>query len=216
MSQPKVRSLEEECEEIIERSGCVLYGHFSLSSGLHTARLLQLVKALQFAKDREKLGQLFIERMRQGGIHFDEIQTLVVPAIAALPFISTLQHFSELRHTRGIYVEKDSDGKIVLGRNFDIYPNERIFPFDDVTTTFTTMRATFAALDEACEMRHGKGAKPRVIAFGSFIDRVIEGVPGPEVFAPTTPYIKVLEKRIPAYTPENCPLCLDGVPVTRL
>lgn len=218
MEDFRFKNEEEECMNLINdkaRLDVEVTGeHYLLSSGLHTGVFFPLAKVFEYGPVRERLGRLLLRKMKAGGIDPREIDVLLGPAYGALPVMYTLQHFSDLEHTRVIHVEKDNDGEYVLGRCYTLHPDERVFVIDDVVTTFGTVKKTITALHRACGKEDGWDAK--IIGIGVLLDRTAENRQPPEIFAPTLKYVYALRSPLEAYKPKECSYCKQGIKLVKI
>jgi len=101
---------------------------------------------------------------------------------------------------RFVFTERDPAGKMVLRRGFSLDPQETVVVVEDVVTTGGSTR-------EVIELVQASGAQ--VIGVGSIIDRsggkVDLGVPR----------VALATLNAVAWTPEECPLCKQGLPVVK-
>jgi orotate phosphoribosyltransferase len=102
---------------------------------------------------------------------------------------------------RHIFTERDAaSGKMTLRRGFSVEPGESAVVVEDVITTGGSTRDVIGVLREA-------GAN--VVAAASVIDRsgghADVGVPR----------VSLATLNVVTYPPENCPLCQQGVAVTK-
>jgi orotate phosphoribosyltransferase len=175
-------------EDLIE-TGAVLDGHFRLSSGLHSDRYLQCARLLMWPDRAEKAGRALAGRLAE-----------FAPDAVASPALGGVIIGHEVARAlgvRAVFAER-KDGVFALRRGFSIAPEERIAVVEDVFTTGGSTR-------EVCETVASAGGV--VVAVGSLVDRGA----APGAFA--APARSVLSLRVPAWLPEDCPLCAKGVPV---
>jgi orotate phosphoribosyltransferase len=95
---------------------------------------------------------------------------------------------------RGLFAERQ-DGVLQLRRGFRIEPGEKAFVVEDVVTTGGSTRETMEVVTKAGGI---------VLAAGSLIDRT----GGRTDLGVPRVALAVLD--IPAFTPEECPLCKTG------
>lgn len=173
------------------RFGAVQEGHFLLSSGLHSPVYVQSALVLQHPHEAEALGRALADLTRQA-----RPQVVIGPALGA---VIVAHEVARALGVRAIFAER-SDGRLALRRGFAIGPGERVIIVEDVVTTGGTT-AEVAAL-----VRRAGGV---VAAVAALIDR--SGGRG----AVDAPLHALAALDLPAFAPQDCPLCRSGVPVSK-
>jgi len=176
--------------ETFRGAGAYLNGHFRLTSGLHSGEYLQSALVLQHPVLAERLGRSLAESMPKG-------QVVASPALGGL----IIGHeVARAMGARFIFTERDPAGKMVLRRGFSLDPRETVVVVEDVVTTGGSTR-------EVIELVQASGVQ--VLGVGSIIDRsggkVDLGVPR----------VALATLNAVAWTPEECPLCKQGLPVVK-
>jgi len=174
--------------QMFKGSGALLEGHFKLTSGLHSDRYLQCALVLQTPKQAAALGKALAARMRA----ISEMPDLVIAP--ALGGILVAHEVAREMGVRGLFAERQ-EGILRLRRGFNIKPGEKAFVVEDVVTTGGSTRETMDVVTQAGGI---------VIAAGSLIDRT----GGRTDLGVPRVALAVLD--IPAYSPEECPLCKTG------
>lgn len=179
---------------LFDDTGAYLKGHFRLTSGLHSPEYLQCALVLQWPERASQLGAALAARLREVAGPFDAV---ISPAIGAL----VIGH-EVARHlgVRFLFAERDATGQMTLRRGFSIPAGERLAVVEDV---ITTGGSTF----EVMKLVEASGAI--TAAAGSVIDRsggtVDLGVPR----------VALATLEVLTFAPDHCPLCAEGVPVTK-
>lgn len=177
--------------EHFQKTGALLKGHFILSSGLHSSTYLQCALALQMPSDAKTFAKMIVEK-----VGFGEIETVASPAIGGLIIGYAV---AEALNARFIWTEREN-GKMALRRGFSVKRDERILIVEDVITTGGSTKECMQVLQE-------KGALVKAAA--CIIDRsggkVDIGVP----------QISLVSIEVPAYKPEECPLCKQNIPAVK-
>jgi orotate phosphoribosyltransferase len=182
---------EADVLAMFRRSGALLEGHFKLSSGLHSPGYLQCARVLMHPREAEALGAALGAAVREFGA------TLVLsPAMGG---IVIGQEVARALDVPAPFAER-ADGALTLRRGFSIDPADRVLIVEDVVTTGGSTRETMAV---------ARAAGATVVAACSIVDRS-GGNPGLDV-----PYRALLPMTVPAYSPENCPLCAQGVELVK-
>ena len=181
--------------ELFRATGAYLNGHFRLTSGLHSPEYLQCALVLQYPTHAERLGAELASALRSlAGARNPSV--VVAPAMGGL----VIGHeVARALGTRFVFTERD-DGKMTLRRGFSIAPGETAVVVEDVITTG-------GSTHEVVELLKAAGACP--VAAGSIIDRSAGKA---EVGVPR---IALATIEVVAYSPEECPICREGVPVVK-
>jgi orotate phosphoribosyltransferase len=191
-----VTAQPERVLDLFERTGAYLQGHFRLSSGLHSSGYLQSALVLQYPKHAELLGRKLAEAL-SGLTKQQAIGSVISPALGGL---IVGHEVARALGVRFIFTERDADRKMSLRRGFSIAPGEKVVVIEDVITTGGSTR-------EVIDVVTATGGI--AVAAGSIIDRsggaAELGIP-----------LAALETlSVPVWEPEQCPLCLQGDPVTK-
>jgi orotate phosphoribosyltransferase len=176
--------------QTFSETGAYLKGHFRLSSGLHSGEYCQSALVLQYPNLAERLGRELAQSMPKG-------QLVVSPALGGL----IIGHeVARAMGVRFLFTERDASGKMTLRRGFVLNPGETAVVVEDVVTTGGSTR-------EVIEVLQAAGVK--VVGVGSIIDRsggrVDLGIPR----------VALATLDAAAWTPEECPLCKQGLPVEK-
>jgi orotate phosphoribosyltransferase len=192
-----VTAQAESILNIFRQTGAYLSGHFRLTSGLHSPEYLQCALVLQHPGHAERLGARLADELRAVA-GSDKITVVVSPAMGGL----IIGHeVARALGTRFLFTERDAaSGKMVLRRGFALQPGEAAVVVEDVITTGGSTR-------EVVDILKASGA--RTIAAGSIIDR--SGGKA-EVGVPR---VALATLDVVSYQPEDCPLCRQGLAVTK-
>jgi orotate phosphoribosyltransferase len=175
--------------------GALLQGHFRLSSGLHSPNYLQCALVLQHPAEAEALGRALAAQLaaRLGA---------VTPTVVLSPALGGLIIGHEVARAlgvRAIFAER-AEGVLTLRRGFDLDPADRVVVIEDVLTTGGSTRETM-------EVAKQRGAA--VVAAGAVINR--SGAESPV----DVPFAALAALTPPTYKPDACPLCEQGLAVTK-
>jgi orotate phosphoribosyltransferase len=180
-----------ELLELFRNLGVLLDGHFLLTSGKHTPQFLQCSQLMQHPQHTERLCRVLAAEFRDLGV-----EVVVGPAVGG---IILAYEVARQLGVRGIFAEKQDD-HMKLRRGFELSCGERALIVEDAVTTGGSVRSVLKAVRE-------EGAEP--VGVGMLIDRTAGEVDfGLQQYA-------LLELAVPSYTPEECPLCREGVPLKR-
>jgi len=181
---------------LFQEVGAYLRGHFRLTSGLHSHEYLQCAIVLQHPDHAQELGAGLAAALR--GLGISNIHVVVSPALGGVIIGHEVARALGVRH---IFTERDpATGKMILRRGFKVEPGEVAVVVEDVVTTGGSTRDVVETLREA-------GAN--VVAAGSIIDRS-GGAADVGV-----PRVSLAILNVVTYPPDNCPLCQEGIPLTK-
>jgi orotate phosphoribosyltransferase len=187
-----VRLINNNAEEIFERAGAILKGHFLLTSGLHSPVYWEKFKVLQHPNYTEQLCRLITSHFRK-----QEIQVVAAPTTGGI--ILAFEVARQLR-VRGIFAEKTGEKERAFRRGFSIDPGERVLIVDDILTTGSSIREVIAAVEKL---------KGEIIGIGVLVDRSEQKVE----FG--FPFFSCLRAETITYSPQDCPLCAAKIPLVR-
>ena len=173
-------------------SGALLEGHFELSSGLHSDRYLQSALVLQDPEKAATLGHALAQKLPAG------IEYVVGPAMGGvIPAY-------ELGRALGVYAQftERKDDVMQLRRGFSLPEGAKVMVMDDILTTGGSIR-------ECVEAIRGLGVD--LVGAGCLVDRSN----GEASDLPDLPLYALVEVPVRTWQPEDCPLCREGIPVTK-
>jgi len=183
---------------LFEETAAYLHGHFRLTSGLHSGEYLQCAKVLSVPAYAERLGQELARLITGLLAGAAPPQVVVSPAMGGI----VIGHeVAKAFKARSLFTERDVDtNEMTLRRGFEIKPGETVVVIEDVITTGGSTKEVIRVVQKL---------GGQVLAAGSIIDRS-----GGQADV-GVPRVALESLKAVAYEPENCPLCLDGVPVVK-
>jgi orotate phosphoribosyltransferase len=182
----------DSVEEIFEKSGAVLKGHFQLTSGLHSPVYWEKAQVLQYPEYAGKLCGMIADHFRE--------QNIQVVAGPTVPGIILSYEVARQLGVRSIFAEKEDAGGRAFRRGFRIDPGERVLVVDDILTTGGSIREVIAAVNK-------QGGS--VAGIGVLVDRSQQEVD----FG--VPFFSCLRTEAVTYRPEACPLCAAQIPLVK-
>lgn len=183
--------MTSKVEEIFEGSGAILKGHFRLTSGLHSPIYWEKFRVLEQPNYTEQLCALIA-----GHFAGQKVGLVAGPTTGG---IILAHEVARQMDVPALFAERKGDGR-AFRQGAAITPGERVLVTDDVLTTGKSIREVIAAVS-------GEGGK--VIGIGVLVDRSQDKID----FG--VPLFCCLRSQTVTYTPEDCPLCAAGVPLTR-
>jgi len=185
---------EQEVLDLFRRSGALLEGHFELRSGLHSPHYFQCALVLRDPAVADRMGRALAEQIRHQ-LGPDPAEEVIAPALGGLIIGHELARSLKCPF---IFAEKENQ-TLTLRRGFRIEPGRRYLVAEDVVTRGGRVQETIAIV------RKGGG---RVVAAAVLVDRSAGQA------ALDVPLFRLLTLAPVTYTPESCPLCRQGVPMT--
>ena len=113
-------------EKILEKTGALLKGHFSLTSGKHSDTYIQCAKILQHPRYAEQLAQVVAEDFKN-----ENIDIVIGPAMGGMIFAYEVARQLDVIN---MFTERDN-GVMTLRRGFEIPKGARVLVAEDVITT---------------------------------------------------------------------------------
>jgi len=179
-------------EEIFEKAGAILKGHFLLTSGLHSPVYWEKFKVLQSPPHTEQLCRMIADRFRE-----QKIDVVAAPTTGGI--ILAFETARQLG-VRGIFAEKTGEKERAFKRGFNIEPGERVLIVDDILTTGGSLRQTIAAV---------KKLGGEIVGIGVMVDRSEHDMD----FG--VPLFSCHRAQTVTYSPEDCPLCKAKIPLVK-
>jgi len=182
-----------DVERIFRDAGAFREGHFVLASGKHSSGYLEKFSVLQWPDQTARLCETIAAWWRAQ-----------VPDTVAGPTTGGIILAHEVARqlgTRAVYAEHNESGPgRVFRRGFQLRRGERVLVVDDIMTTGGSVQETMDAV---------RAAGAEVIGAAVLIDRSGGNT------TLDVPVRALWTLDIPAFAPAECPLCRDGVPVTK-
>ena len=175
--------------DIFTSTGALLEGHFKLTSGRHSNTYFQCAKVLQHPEHLSRICHEIAEHFAGKGV-----QTVISPAIGGI--VVGTEVGRQLGVTT-IFAER-KEGAMTIRRGFSVEKGERVLVIEDVITTGGSVQEVIRLIESA-------GAV--VVGVGSVVDRSNGRV------RLNDDQFSVLSMEVVSFTPEECPLCRDGVAI---
>ena len=120
---------EADVLAMFRRSGALLEGHFTLSSGLHSPGYLQCARVLMDPRRAERLAQALANKI-PAEVR-DQIEAVVSPAMGG---VIIGHEMGRALAKPAMFVERP-DGEFGLRRGFSLVPGTKVLMVEDVVTT---------------------------------------------------------------------------------
>ena len=183
---------EQEVKDLLIETNAIMNGHFLLTSGLHSPHYVEKFNVLQHPAYTQKLCEAMAENFKDAGI-----ETVVGPVTGG---ILLAHETGKVLGTRAIFTER-VDGKMTFRRGFSLHEGERVLIVEDIVTTGGSIK-------EVIEVVKRHGGIP--VAVSMLVDRS-----GGKISFGDVPYKALLRLNVETYKPEACPLCKEGIPMTK-
>lgn len=181
-----------EARSLLEQSGALLQGHFEYTSGRHGSLYIEKFAFLQWPDTVTRLCAPIVNQF-----------AVSVNLVAGPTTGGVILSFEVARQLgiRSIIAERSGEGEgREFKRGFQIGRGDQVLVVDDVLTTGGSIRAVMDAIRK-------RGAQ--VAGVGVLVDRT----GGKTDFG--VPFISALTLEIPSFVSADCPLCAQGVPLTK-
>ncbi len=182
---------EAETLEIFKKTESLFEGHFLLTSGRHSNKYFQCAKVLQYPEYTEQLCSIIADHFKDY-----EIDAVISPAIGGLV---VGQEVARQLKKRFIFAERENK-ILTLRRGFSLIEGENVLICEDVVTTGGSV---FEVIDIV------KNNNAKVGGVGFIVDRSNGKIDF------EFPQISTLKMEVVSYLPEECPLCKDGLEITK-
>ena len=183
---------QEEVRALLVKTGAIMDGHFLLTSGLHSPHYVEKFNVLQHPEYTAQLCAAMAEKFKDANI-----ETVVGPVTGG---ILLAHETGKSLGTRAIFTER-VDGKMTFRRGFSLREGERVLIVEDIVTTGGSIK-------EVIDVVKAAGAVP--VAVSMLVDRS-----GGKANFGDVPATALLTMEVETYAPENCPLCAQGIPMTK-
>ena len=183
---------EAEVKELLIKTGAIMDGHFLLTSGLHSPHYVEKFNVLQQPKYTQQLCEAMAEKFKDANI-----ETVVGPMTGG---ILLAHETGKALGTRAIFTER-VDGKMTFRRGFSLHEGERVLIVEDIVTTGGSIK-------EVIEVVKAHGGVP--VAVSMLVDRS-----GGKADFGDVPCTALLHMDVETYQPEACPLCQQGIEMTK-
>lgn len=179
-------------EEMFEKTGAVLKGHFLLASGQHSPVYWEKFRILQHPDYVTRLCSMIADHF-----HGQRIDLVAGPTTGGV-----ILAFEVAKHlnTRAIYAERAETEGRTLRRGQTINAGERILVVDDVLTAGGSIRDVITTM---------VALRGEVVGVGVLVERSEKSID----FG--VPLFSCLRTVAETYSPEECPLCTAQIPLIK-
>ena len=183
---------EDEVLNLLKETNAIMDGHFLLTSGLHSPHYVEKFNVLQHPAYTQRLCEAMAEKFKDANI-----ETVVGPMTGG---ILLAHETGKALGPRAIFTER-VNGKMTFRRGFSLHAGERCLIVEDIVTTGGSIK-------EVIDVVKANGGIP--VAVSMLVDRS-----GGKVNFGDVPCTALLHLNVETWTPDACPLCQQGVPMTQ-
>lgn len=180
-----------EIKNILIGEGSILEGHFLLTSGKHSHTYVEKIKLLQNPQATERVCELLAELLEP-----DEFDTVVGPAYGGIVLAFEV---AKMLGKNFIFTQRKNE-EMTIRSGFDLSEVKQAVVIEDIVTTGGSVQEVINCL---------RDREIKVQAVAAIVDRS----DGKVDFG--YPFASLLQMEIPTWEAGSCPLCLEGVPLTK-
>jgi orotate phosphoribosyltransferase len=177
---------------ILQQSSALLEGHFQLTSGKHSGRYIEKFRLLEQPAALDEVAHAIVHDPLA-----KDIDVVLGAAVGGILLAGTV---ARILNCRTMFTER-VDGTMTLRRGFALQPGDRVLVVEDIVTTG-------GSVFELLDVVRDSGAE--LVAVKCLVDR--NAPPGIDFGAPGN---ALLNLPIPAWDPDECPLCKEGTPLVK-
>lgn len=181
----------ELCMRILKEENALLDGHFLLTSGNHSNRYIEKIKVLQNPRAAAVLAQALAKRLK----HY-EFDTVIGPAYGA---IVLAYEIAKIMGKSFVFTQR-KDGEMVFRSGFDLSKCKKAVVIEDIVSTGGSIKEVIVS---------GRERGIEIVACGILVDRS-----GGKMQL-DIPLQSLLSLEVPLWTPDECEMCKEGVPLIR-
>jgi len=185
--------INNEVYQIFNESGAVLYGHFLLTSGLHSDVYWEKMRVVQHPKTCEHLCKIIVK-------HYKDLEVDFVAGPTTAGIILAYEIAKKLNKPC-LFAEKVGEER-QFKRGLELSKGQKVLIIDDILTTGKSVNEVITAVEKAGAI---------VIAIAVLVDRSEKGLKFNNI-----PVFSCLRAPAVAYKPDDCPMCKQGVPLSIL
>lgn len=191
---------EQEVLQILGKVGAVITeSHIVYTSGKHGSAYVNKDAVYPHTTKTSRLCYAIA-----GQFMYDGVEVVIAPAVGGCILSNRVaQHLTNLtgREVLGVYADKDGDG-FVIKRGYDkLIPGKQVLVVEDVLTTGGSAKKVIEA---------ARAIGGNVIGLGVLCNR---GGVSPQDVADVPKLTALVNVKLDAWVPDECPLCKQEVPI---
>ena len=183
--------MDIDIQSLLVSSGALLEGHFQLTSGKHSDRYIEKFRLIEQPEALDEVAQAIAGRVTP-----KDIDVVLGAAVGGILLAGAV---ARVLGARTMFTER-VDGVMTLRRGFALSPHERVLVVEDIVTTGGSV---FELIEVV------RAAQAQLQAVVCLVDRSKDGVDFGVAGGP------LLRMPIPAWEPQDCPLCQQNIPLAQ-
>jgi orotate phosphoribosyltransferase len=185
---------DDEVLALFKQSDALLRGHFKLTSGKHSEWYFEKIRLIEKPAALEKIIDLLVEKIMAEGMDFDYVVSPAYGAIA-IGFLAALKLGKRFAFSQRV------EEKMSIRAGFTGLDGSRAIIVEDILTTG-------GSINEVVQCLNQKAVE--IAGIYVLVDRTAG-----EVNIEGRPVRSLLALKIEAFDPDVCPLCKQGIPLTK-
>ncbi|UCH11425.1 MAG: orotate phosphoribosyltransferase [Fidelibacterota bacterium] len=178
-----------DIQSLLIQSGALLDGHFRLTSGKHSDRYIEKFRLIEQPKALDEVAHAIA-----ASVNSQDINVVLGAAVGGILLAGAV---ARILGCRTMFTER-VDGVMTLRRGFALSSHDQVLVVEDIVTTGGSVFELMKVVQTA-------GAQLRAVI--CIVDRSKDGVDFGVAGGP------LLRMPIPAWEPEDCPLCKQNLPL---
>ncbi|MBW6514402.1 MAG: orotate phosphoribosyltransferase [Candidatus Syntrophosphaera sp.] len=180
-----------EIKNILIGEGSILEGHFLLTSGRHSGTYVEKIRLLQNPQATERVCEMLAELLEPF-----EFDTVAGPAYGGIVLAFEV---AKLLGKSFIFTQRKNE-EMTIRSGFDLSEVKNVVVIEDIVTTGGSVKEVISCL------------KSRGIAIQA-VAAIVDRSGGQADFG--CPFLSLLQLDIPTWDAASCPLCLEGIALTK-
>ncbi len=180
--------------DLFKKSDALLQGHFKLTSGKHSAWYFEKIRLIEKPAALERIVDLLADKIRREVPDFDYV---VSPAYGAI----AIGFLAALKLGKKFAFSQRAEEKMTIRSGFSGLDGSKAVIVEDILTTGGSIQEVIACLKE-----HAVAVQGIYV----LVDRSGGSIP-----IEGKPVGSLLALKVEAFDPEVCPLCKQGLPLTK-
>ena len=203
MNQQEKEGRQAKAEEILDRTGAVLDGHFVLRSGKHSDTYINKDFVYLHTQETEALCDMMADAFVE-----DDVDVVVGPALGGIVLSNNVARLLTEKTGKDViaaFAEKDTDDNLVFTRGYDQFiPGKKVLVVEDILTSGGSAK-------KAIDLTESTGGE--VVGLSVIANRNPKEVTSEALGVRRLEAMIEIDKTPKTWLPKDCPKCEAGIPV---